>query len=134
MSSGGASDFGSLEINQVGDRTMADDIKKGRRSTDTGQRINDIENKLLTWGVSFNESLEGLTDIFESMNQALDRNTEALRKYSEDGLPELIKQYNEEKGFKATATRYGKGTLLVASVGGAIAAILFFLRNGTWPS
>ena len=111
-----------------------DQPKIGRRYNDAHERIDSMEKSIVECSTRFSMSLESLSHKFESMEKALNENTDALRRYQEAGLADMVREHNEEKGFRVTSTRYGKMVVFVSVVGGAVAAIVYFLKTGSWPS
>lgn len=116
----------------------------GRRSTDS-ERITAVEDKLLKCSVHVSDSISSLTERLESMQEALDRNTQALQKYNDSGLHEILKEHNDQKAFVEKSEGYGKRIIFLSKVGasligiavmigGVIAAIVYFAQNGQWPS
>ena len=67
--------------------------------------------------------------------------TTAIEDWRKGGLGIMIQDYNDKKAFEAQSVAYGQRIILVGKtiaafsiIGGAIAAIIYFLANGQWSS
>ena len=105
----------------------------GRRATDT-ERIDELQKEFIKCSSDMTLSVNGLTGEMRSLKNALEQISDEIKKYNDSGLPEIIKTYNEQKGFVATSEKYGKRIVWITAVGGAIATIIYFIKNGVWPS
>lgn len=106
---------------------------KGRRFSDS-ERIDYLRQDFLKCSSDVSMSISNLTEEMRSIQTTLENLSGELRKYNDSGLPEIIRTYNEQKGFIATSSKYGKVILWIVSIGGGLMAIQhFFFNNFTWP-
>jgi len=112
----------------------------GRRHEDKYKKsdISDFRQELI-------DHRDELSSRIKEVNDALEKLLSELRSYRESGLPEILKEYNDQKVFIARSEKYAMRTLWVAkfitgiiaalvALGGITVAIIQIMKNGVGPT
>jgi hypothetical protein len=73
-----------------------------------------------------------------SIERSLQMIAVEIKVYNDSGLPELIKDFNNVKGFRIVTRKYSqfitKTIFMIVSIAGILSAIHYYITHqGTWP-
>ena len=64
----------------------------------------------------------------------LKAHVETVEKLDVQTLNAILADYKDKQGFYKTSNKWGKNVVSLSILGGAIAAIWFFITHGSWPT